>query len=146
VIVFRIDGQVSVHVLSDEPYFAKFPLGVPAALCVLQLFPYYAWRHEHRLKYCSVTTVTDSFHYGTGSHHILDRDSLQVCVLTYVEKGIAGRQRTAMLQLGGCEENYASLNRFVWKVTTDLGLRDILFGMTGTLRCQELQQYWLGVG
>lgn len=64
----------------------------------------------------------------------------------YVEEGIVGRQRTAVLQLGGCVENYASLNRSVQKVTADLGLSDILFGMTGTVRCQELQQYWLGVG
>jgi hypothetical protein len=47
-----------------------------------------------------------------------------------------------MLQLGGWEKNYASLNKSVRKVTLDLGLSDILFGMTGTVGCQEL----LGVG
>lgn len=61
----------------------------------------------------------------------------------YVKKGIVGRQRTAMLQVGW-EETYAPINKSVQKVTLDVGFSDILFEITGTMRCQELLHYWLG--
>jgi len=41
------------------------------------------------------------------------------------------------------EENYASLNKSVWKVTLELELSNILFGMTGTMRCQEFSIGWV---
>jgi len=48
-----------------------------------------------------------------------------------------------MLQVGW-EETYAPINKSVQKVTLDVGFSDILFEITGTMRCQELLHYWLG--